>query len=153
MTMTKKKTYEGNSFQLQILSLTLFFKNFSLFQLSHSHISTVSLDKLTCTDYVDFGKLKTYRDNFFGPKLIPTTRMINLKFSRETTTNFHLVQNLTMGEADLNQFLRLKNQFDNAAGNYGKEENMSPVLIPTMSKDKNEHLKRAHKVIDVVKRD
>ena len=57
-----------------------------------------------------------------------------------------------MGRSDFNQFTRLKNQLLIAAGNFAREENFSPVLIPTMSKDMDEQLKLAHKVVDVVDR-
>ena len=39
-----------------------------------------------------------------------------------------------------------------AAKNFAREENLTPVLIPTMSKDMDEQLKLAHKVVDVVDR-
>ena len=61
--MTKKDVYISNEKQLQNHSWTLFHKNKSLLSaisvLSCSPMAyntTVSLDKLTCTDYVDFGK-------------------------------------------------------------------------------------------------
>ena len=73
-------------------------------------------------------------------------------FKKDDNKEFRLVQNLTMGEADFNQFMRLKNQLVNASGNFAREENLSPVLIPTMSKDMDEQLKLAHKVVDVVDR-
>ena len=57
-----------------------------------------------------------------------------------------------MGEADFNQFMRLRNQLVNAAENFAREENLIPVLIPTMSKGLDEQLKLAHKVVDVVDR-
>ena len=57
-----------------------------------------------------------------------------------------------MGEADFNQFMRLRNQLVNAAKNFAREENLTPVLIPTMCKDMDEQLKLAHKVVDVVDR-
>ena len=57
-----------------------------------------------------------------------------------------------MGEADFNQFMRLKNQLVNAAENFAREENLTPVLITTMSRDMDEQLKLAHKVVDVVDR-
>ena len=63
-----------------------------------------------------------------------------------------LVQNLTTGEADFKQFLRLRNQLVNAAENFSREENLTPVLIPIMSKDMDEKHKLAHKVVDVVDR-
>ena len=57
-----------------------------------------------------------------------------------------------MGEADFNQFMRLRNQLVNAAENFAREENLTPVLIPTMSRDMDEQFKLAHKVVDVVDR-
>ena len=57
-----------------------------------------------------------------------------------------------MGEADFNQFMRLRNQLVNAAENFATEEKFTPVLIPTMSRDMDEQLKLAHKVVDIVDR-
>ena len=57
-----------------------------------------------------------------------------------------------MGEADFIQFMRLRSQLVNAAENFAREETLTPVLIPTMSKDKDEQLKLAHKVVDAVDR-
>ena len=57
-----------------------------------------------------------------------------------------------MGEADFNQFMRLRNQLVNAAENFAREENLTPVLIPTMSRDMDEQLELAHKLVDVVDR-
>ena len=70
-------------------------------------------------------------------------------FKKDDRKEFRLVQNLTMGDEDFNQFMRLRNQLVNAAENFAREENLTPVLIPTMSKDRDE-LKLAHKVVDVV---
>ena len=63
-------------------------------------------------------------------------------------------KNLTMGEADFNQFIRLRNQLVNAAENLAREENLTPVLMRTMSKGMDEQLKLPHKVVefDVVDR-
>ena len=36
--------------------------------------------------------------------------------------------------------------------NFAREESLTPLLIPTMSRDMDEQLKRAHKVVDVVDR-
>ena len=63
MTVTKKGAYICNEMQLQIFSLIFFHKHKSLLSAT-SFIScspmasntTASLDKLTCTDYVDSGK-------------------------------------------------------------------------------------------------
>ena len=73
-------------------------------------------------------------------------------FKKDANKEFRLVQNLTTGEADFNQFWRLRNQLVNVAENFAREENLTPVQIPTMSKDMDEQLKLAHKVVDVVDR-
>ena len=46
--------------------------------------------------------------------------------------------------------MRLRNQLVNAAKNFALEDNLTPVLLPTMSKDKDEQLNLAHNVVDVV---
>ena len=55
-----------------------------------------------------------------------------------------------MGEADLNQFIRQRNQLVGAAENFLREQNLSPVLQYTLSKNMEEQLELVHKVIDVV---
>ena len=57
-----------------------------------------------------------------------------------------------MGVANFNQFMRFRKQLVTATENYGREENVSPVLLPTMSTDMGEQFKLAHKVVDVVDR-
>ena len=57
-----------------------------------------------------------------------------------------------MREADFKQFMRLRNQLVNVAEYFARVENLKLVLIPTMSRDLDEQLKRAHKVVDVVDR-
>ena len=74
------------------------------------------------------------------------------KFKKDDNKEFRLVRNLTMGEADFNKFLRLRSQLVAAAENVAREENLTPVLIPRMSKDMDEQLKLAHKVVDVIYR-
>ena len=54
-----------------------------------------------------------------------------------------------MGEADFNQFMRLRNQLVIAAKNIAREENLTAVMIPTMSKDMDEQIKLAHKVVGI----
>ena len=48
--------------------------------------------------------------------------------------------------------MRLRNQLVNAPENFAEEENLPPVLKPTMSKDMDEQLKLAHNVVDVMGR-
>ena len=57
-----------------------------------------------------------------------------------------------MGVADFNQFIRERNQIALAVENFLREQNLSPFLQSTLSKDMEEQLKLVHKVIDVVDR-
>ena len=115
--------------------------------------TTASLDKLTCTDYVDFGKCQDRLGQFFWSKNDSNYLDVKIKvFRKDDKKEFRLVQNITMGEADFNQFMQLRNQLVNAAENFAREENFTPVLIPTMCRDMDEQLKLAHKLVDVVDR-
>ena len=118
--------------------------------------TTASLDKLTltCTDYVDFGKSSDRFGQFFWTKKDSNYLDIKLKvFKREDkNAELRLRRNLSMGEADFNQFIRQRNQLVVLADNFLREQNLSPVLQSTLSKDMEEQLKLVHKVIDVVAR-
>ena len=103
--------------------------------------------------------VKTASDNFLGPKTIPVfgpvfqSLDVKLKvLKKNDNKEFRLVQNPTIGQANFNQFIRCKNQLVNPAGNFATEENLSPVLIPTMCEDMDEQLNLIHKVVDVVNR-
>ena len=156
----QKHAYVSNEMQLQNHSLNFFHKNKSLLSatsiLSRSPIAyntTASLDKLTCTDNVDFGKGQDSFGRFSWSKNDSNYFDVKLKvFRKDDKKDFRLVQNLTMGEADFNQFMRLRNQLVYAAEKFAREENLTPVHIPTLSKDIEEHIKLAHKVVDVVDR-
>ena len=155
-----KHAYISTERQLQNPSLTFIHKNKSLFSATSilscspmAYNTTASLDKLSCTDYVDFDKCQDRFGRFSWPKNDSNYLEVKLKvFKKDDNKEFRLVQNLTMGEADFNQFMRLKNQLVNAAEKFAREENLTPVQIPTMSEDMDEQLKRAHKVVDVVDR-
>ena len=115
--------------------------------------TTASLDKLTCTDYVDFGKGQDRFGQFFWSENDSNYLDVKLKvFRKEDKKEFRLFQKLTMGEADFNQFMRLRNQLVNTGENFAREENLTPVVIPTMSRDMDEQLKLAHNVVDEVDR-
>ena len=115
--------------------------------------TTVSSDKLTCTYYVDFGKCQDRFGRFSWSKNDSSFLDVKLKvFKKNDKKQSQLVQNLTMGEADFNQFMSLRNQLVNAAENFAREENLTLVLTPTMSKDMDEQFKLAHKVDNVVDR-
>ena len=102
---------------------------------------------------MDFGKCQDRFGQFLWSKNDSNYLDVKLKvFRKDDKKEFRLVQSLTMGEADFNQFTRLRNQLVNAAENFAREENLTPVLIPIMSKDMDEQLKLAHKVVDVVDR-
>ena len=116
--------------------------------------TTATLDKLSCTDYVDFGKCQGRFGRFFWTK--NDFKYLDIKlnvFKREDkNAEFRLRQNLSMGEVGFNQFIRQKNQLVVAADNLLREQNLSRVLQSTLSKDMEEQLKLVHKVIDVVDR-
>ena len=159
--MTKKDAYRSNEMQLQILSLTVIHKNKSLPSatsiLSRSPIAyntTASLDKLTCTDYVDFGKCQDRFGRFSWTKNDSNYLDFKLKVSRREDKNAKspLRQSLLMEEADFNQFIRQRNELVVAADNFLTEQNLSPVPQSTLYKDMEEQLKLVHKVIDVVDR-
>ena len=159
--MTKKDAYRSNEMQLQNHSLIFIHKNKSplpatiiLSRSPSAYNTTVSLDKLTCTDYVDFGKHRDRFGHLSGSKNDSNYLDVKLKlFKKDDNKEFRLVQNLTMGEANLNQFMRLTNQLVNAGENFAREENFTPVLKPRISKEMDEQLKLAHKVVDVVDRE
>ena len=115
--------------------------------------TTATLDKLACTNYVDFGKCQdrfgriTWSKNSFDyldVKLIV--------FKKDENKEFRLAQNLTMGETDINQFIRLRSQLVVAVGDFSKEENLPPEQVKLLAKDMEEQLKLTHKVVEVVDR-
>ena len=116
--------------------------------------ATASLDKLTCTDYVDFGKSSDRFGHISWTKNDSNYLHIKLKvFKREDkSADFRLRENLSMGGADFNQFNRQRNQLVVAADNFLREQNLLPVLQSTLSKDMEEQPKLVHKVIDVTDR-
>ena len=73
-------------------------------------------------------------------------------FKKDDKTDVCLVQNFAIGEADFNQIMQWKNLSVKATGNFCIGENLSAVLMPTMSKDLIEQLKLIQKVVDVVDR-
>ena len=82
--------------------------------------------------------------NYFDAKL--------KDFKKGDNKDFRLKQNLSFGEADLSQLGRLRKQLVYAAENFKRGQNLSPVQILRTSKDMNEQLKLAHKVVHLVDR-
>ena len=158
--MSKKDAYISNEMQLQNHSSTFFHKDTSPLSTSSilsrspmAYNTTASLDKLTCTDYVDFGKCQDRFGRFLWSRNDSNYLDVKLNvFKKDDKKEFRLVQNLTMGEADFNHFMRLRNQLVNAAENFATEGNLTSVLIPTSSKDMDEQHKLAHKVVDIIYR-
>ena len=73
-------------------------------------------------------------------------------FKRDKNKQFRLAQNLTMGEADFNQFIRMRSQLVAAGRDFSKEENLYPVQVKLLAKVKEELLRLTHKVVEVVDR-
>ena len=154
----RKHAYISNEMQLQKPSSTFFHKNKSLVSATSNqsrspmtYNTTASLEKLTSTDYKDIGKSQDRFGQFSWSKNDSNYLDVKLKvFKTDDNKVFQLVPNLTMGEADFNKFVRLRNQLVNAAENFAREGDLAPLLIPSKSKDMDEQLKVAHKVVDVV---
>ena len=115
--------------------------------------TTATLDKLACTDYVDFGKCQDRFGRNSWSKNSFDYLDVKLKvFKRDENKQFRLAQNLTMGEADFNKFIRLRNQLFVAVRDFSREENLPPVQVKLLAKDMEEQLKLTHKVLEVVDR-
>ena len=158
--MTKKDVYIKNEMQLQNHSSVFINKSKLLLSatsiLSRSPMAyntTASLDNLTCTDYVDFRNCQHRFGRLSWSKKTSNYLDVELKvLQKYDNEKFRLVQNLTTGEANFNQFMRLRNQLLIAAENFAREETLTPLRIPTMSKDMDEQLILAHKLVDVLDR-
>ena len=152
----QKEGHINNKLQLQNDSSTFFLKNKSLLPATSNlscspmaHNITASLDKLSCTNYLDFGERQdTYLDNFFSPKVIPTSWMSNSKFSRKLTTKISEWLKSNNGRGRSQPVHTIEKSACYSGKNFGREENLSP----TMSEDMKEQLKLAQKDVDVVDR-
>ena len=159
VTMITRDTYKSNQCRSKSFSNFLSQKQSTSFSYQHSNSFTHDLQH-----YCFLGQSNLYRlcglgkrQDRFGQiswsKNDSNYLDVKLKeFRKDDKKEFRLVQNFTIGEADFNQFMRLTNQLVNAAVNFAREETLTPVLIPTMSRDIDEHFKLAHKVVDVVDR-
>ena len=114
--------------------------------------STATLEKLSCTDYVDFGKCEERLRQFSWTKNDCNYLDIKIKVFKREDKNaaFRLRQNFLMEKADFNQVIRQRNQLVVAADILLREQNLSPVLQSTLSKEMEEQLKLPHKVFEVV---
>ena len=107
---TKAVTYSSQIFvQLSFSKFNSLFSATSF--LSRSPMAcniTETLDKLACTNYVDFGKSQDKFVRFSSFKNDSNFLDVKLKVFKRKYKNaeFRLRKNLTMGEADFNQFIR-----------------------------------------------
>ena len=156
-TMTKKFAYISNETQLQNISLAFIHKNKSLlsstsilFRSPMASNTTASLDKLTCIDYVGFGKCQGRFGHFSWSKTHSNYLVVKFKvFKKDDNRDYRLVQNLTMRESIVNQFLRLRSQQVIATDNFGGEQILPYIQLPAISKNLDEQLKVFHKMVDV----
>ena len=157
---SKNKHTKATFYSSEIILYTSFSKNKSLPSATSvlspqpkpmAYNTTTSMDKLTCTDYVHFGKSQDLFGRLSWSKNDSNYLDVKLKvFKKHDNNNFRLVQNLTMGESDFNQFMRLRNQLVIAAENFHGKQSLSPIQIPTPSENMDEQLKLSHRVVDVV---
>ena len=159
--MTKKDTYISNEKQLQNHCSTFILKNqLASFSYQHSISFTHGLQY-----YRNLGQANLHRlcGLWQESRQIWTLFLVQKRLQlfgyytksvqeEDKKAEFRLRQNLSLGEADFNQFIRQRNQLVVAADNFLKKQNLSPVLQSTLSKDMEEQLKLVHKVIDVVDR-
>ena len=115
--------------------------------------TTAFLDKLACTNFVDFGKCQDRFGRISWSKNSFDYLDVKLKvFKRDENKQIRLAQNLTMGEPDFNQFTRLRSQLVVAVRDFSKEENLAPVQGKLLAKDMEEQLKPSHKFVELVDR-
>ena len=82
---------------------------------------TASLEKLTWADYWDFGKCQDRFANISCSKNASNYLDVKLNvFMKDDNKELRLVQHLTKGEADFNQFMQLRNQLVIAAENFAR---------------------------------
>ena len=113
--------------------------------------TTATLDKLRCTDYLDFGKCHDGFGRVWWSQNSFDYLDVKLKvFKKDENKQFRLAQNLTMGEADFFQFIRLRNQLVVKVRDFSEEENLPPVQVKLPAKDMEEQLKPTLKVVEFV---
>ena len=116
-----------------------------------THNATATLNKLACTVYVDFGNCQDRFGRTFLSKNFFDYLDVKLEvFKKDENKQFGLAQNLTMEEADFDQFSRLRSRLFVAVGVFGKEENLTSVRVKLLAKDMEDQLKRTHKIVEIV---
>ena len=109
-----------------------------------------TLDKSLCLDFVDFGKHQNRFGRFSWTKNEKNYLEIHFKvFRKDIANEFKRYQCVSLGQYDIKQFLRLRNQLIVAADNFTKEENLPYINVVGLSRDLGEQLKHVHKVIEI----
>ena len=89
--------------------------------------TAASMKKLTCTDYLAFGKRQDKNRQISWSKKDSNYLDVKHKvFKRKDNKDFRLVQNLAMGDSDLNKFMRLRNKLVIATKNFVEKQNLPP---------------------------
>ena len=115
--------------------------------------TTATFENLACTNYVEFGKCQDRFGRISRSKNSFDYLDVKIKvFKRDENKQFWLAQNLTKGDAEINQFIRLRNELVVAVIDFSKEENLAPVQVKLLAKDMEEQLKRTHRFVEVIDR-
>ena len=102
---------------------------------------------------MDFGKCQDRFGQISWSKSSFDFLEVKLKvFKGDENIQFRLAHNLTMGEADFNQFIGARNELVVAVRDFSNVENFPPVQVKLLAKDMEEQLKLTHKVVEVVDR-
>ena len=115
---------------------------------------TAAPEKLTCTDFVDFGKNE---DRFARTSWSQVARNdnkyleIQLKvFRRDDEAEFCKHQQINEGESDFEHFLQLHNPKVVATGEISRKETLGLIETSPLSKDLEEQLRHVQKAITIV---
>ena len=110
-----------------------------------AYSTTASLDKPTYTDHVDFGKSQDSFRHFLGPKGFQSLGCKAQRWQQKITTGTKSCN----VRGRFQPVIAIEESAGHCSQNFGREKNLTPVVKPTMSKDMDEQLNLAHKVVDV----
>ena len=141
VTSTKKESFVSNKLQLQKHSSTFIHKNLLLlsatsilFRWPKAYNTIVPLEKLACTDHADFGKKPRQNWTFFLCKKFQLLGCKTKSFQEKWQRRLPTGKKSKNGEADFNQFMRLRNQLVIQAEIVGTKEKLPPVQLPNCPK-------------------
>ena len=122
LTRIKEVTYSSEII-VQSLNQIVFSGKSNISAQIMAHNTSPTLDKQTCTDYVDFGHFSGTKNNSIYLEI-----KLELFKRKNKDTEFRLRKNFTMGEADFYQSIRQKNLKAAAADNFLRKQNLSSVF-------------------------